>query len=191
MKFVLASANPHKVSEIRKILGDSSELLTPNDLGETREIPEDGSTLTENALQKAHFMYEAYGHPSIADDSGLEVEALNNEPGVYSARYAGEQKNSDDNIDLLLKNLAGHTNRKARFRTVIAYVGPKGEYTFEGTVEGTILTERHGTGGFGYDPVFLPDGYDKTFAEMTAAEKNAISHRARALEKFAAFLKER
>ncbi len=164
-------------------------ILSLKEIGCDEELPETQTTLEGNSLQKAAYIFGRFHLPCFADDTGLEVEALNGAPGVYSARYAGEQKNSDDNIALLLKNLSGKKNRKARFRTVITLIGLNGVKNFEGVVNGAILDHRRGHGGFGYDPVFLPDGFLKTMAEMTLGEKNLISHRGQAVKKLVDYLK--
>lgn len=175
--------------EIKELLPESIELIGLNDLGLREEIPETGKTLEENSLIKARVVYEKFSLPAFADDTGLEVRSLNNSPGVRSARYAGEQKSSSDNIDLLISELSDKTNRDAQFRTVITlYLQLNVFHQFEGKVTGRIIYERRGAQGFGYDPVFIPDGYDKTFAEMPLSEKNRISHRAKALRKFIDFL---
>jgi len=176
-KLIFATNNEHKVEEIRNKLGGIFEISTLKEIGCTEEIPEDSGTLEGNALQKAHYLYNNYGCNCFADDTGLEVEVLNNEPGVYSARYAGESKDSEANMDKLLYNLKDKSNRNARFRTVIALIIDGKEYLFEGIAKGIILTERHGSKGFGYDPIFQPDGYNQSFAELTMDEKNRISHR--------------
>lgn len=186
---VAATNNQHKLSEIRSAVGPDLRILSLDDIGCREELPETMDTLEGNSLQKASYVFDKYHHACFADDTGLEVESLNGAPGVYSARYAGEQKNSDDNIDLLLQNMRGKTDRKARFRAVITLVGRGGTHTFEGILPGTILHERRGQGGFGYDPVFLPDGYSRTLAEMTMDEKNEISHRGQAVKQLVAFLK--
>ena len=191
MKIVFATNNRHKLEEVRAVLGPGYELLTPQEVGVTEDIPEEQNTLEGNASQKSHYLYEKTGENCFADDTGLEVEALNGAPGVYSARYAGEEKNSAANMALLLENLKGVTNRNARFRTVISLILDGKEYIFEGEVKGHIVEELHGTGGFGYDPIFVPEGYMKTFAEMTPQEKNSMSHRGRAVEKLARFFRER
>jgi XTP/dITP diphosphohydrolase len=185
---VLATHNDHKAQEIMPLLPDWVEVKSLNDIGYEKEIPETGSNLEQNALQKAYHVFSKLGFDCFADDTGLEVEALMGAPGVYSARYAGAGATFDDNIDLLLKNLANEENRKAKFRTVICLIFNGKKWIFEGAVNGTITKERRGAGGFGYDPVFLPEGYQKTFAEMNLEEKNNISHRARALEKMISFL---
>ena len=188
MKIVFATHNAHKVSEVPAVLGSEYQLVTATEAGITEEIPETQPTIEGNALQKARYVYEHTGLNCFADDTGLEVEALNGAPGVYSARYAGEHVSYADNNVLLLKNLAGCENRKARFRTVIALIVDGKEYLFEGRVEGAIATEPHGEGGFGYDPLFVPEGSQLTFAEMSSEAKNKISHRGRAVAKLVAFL---
>ena len=203
MKIVFATNNKHKLDEIRDILGPSFEVLSLNDLGCHDDIPETGTTLEENARQKTQYIYDKYHCNVFADDTGLEVEALGGEPGVYSARYAAikdpnaESHDSEANMTTLLKELQGKDNRKARFRTVISLIlipptGGQGgrSYLFSGTVEGEIISERRGGEGFGYDPIFQPTGYDKTFAELGHDIKNKISHRANAVAKLAAQLKE-
>jgi XTP/dITP diphosphohydrolase len=187
-KWVFATNNLHKLQEIIEKTGNAFELLSLSELGFSGEIPEEADSLEGNAAQKAFFIYDRYGVNCFADDTGLEIDALKGAPGVYSARYAGEKCTFDDNIDKVLHELAGITNRKARFRTVIALVDNGRLVTFEGMIPGTITTGRKGTGGFGYDPVFMPDGYDRTFAEMSLAEKNAISHRALAVEKLITYI---
>mgnify|MGYP002536317188 FL=1 len=191
MKLYFATNNIHKLKEVQEVVGDSFQIESMRSLGINEDIPEDKQTLEGNALQKARFLYDRTGESCFADDTGLEVDALNGAPGVYSARYAGEAKNSLDNMALLLKNMSGIQNRKARFRTVIALILDGKEYLFEGIVNGTITEEPRGTAGFGYDPLFVPDGYSTTFAEMDSEAKNAISHRGRAVEKLAAFLLKR
>lgn len=188
MKIVFATHNAHKVSEFQAVLGSEYQLVTATEAGISEEIPETQPTIEGNALQKARYVYEHTGLNCFADDTGLEVEALNGAPGVYSARYAGEHVSYADNNKLLLKNLAGCQNRKARFRTVIALILDGKEHLFEGRVEGTIATEPHGEGGFGYDPLFIPEGSQLTFAEMSPEAKNGISHRGRAVAKLVAFL---
>ncbi len=190
MKLVFATNNAHKLEEVQAVVGDKFSILTLADIGCTDDIPETGDTFEANASQKSTYLYAKYGYDCFADDSGLEVVALNNEPGVYSARYSGT-RDMERNIDLLLQRLGDTANRQARFRTVISLRIGKAEYFFEGVVEGQIGFERQGDGGFGYDPLFTPNGYDKTFAQMTSAEKNAISHRAIAVAKLADFLRER
>lgn len=191
VKICFASNNKNKLNEIRPLLEPDFVVLSLEEIGCYDELPETQPTLEGNALQKAQFVFDKYKTPCFADDTGLEVEALNMAPGVYSARYAGEHKNSEDNIDLLLKNLGNAKNRKARFRSVIALVGLQKEpQLFEGIVNGEILYERKGSDGFGYDPVFQPAGFTKTFAEMSIAEKNVISHRGMAVQKLITFLKQ-
>ncbi len=189
MKLVFATNNQHKLKELQSILGDHFELLSLKDIGCFEEIPEEQPTLEGNARQKAFFVYEKYGYSCFADDTGLEIEALNGEPGVYSARYAGETKDPQANMDKVLANLENEENRKARFRTVISLVLDGNEKQFDGIVEGEITKEKRGGSGFGYDPIFLPTGYNKTFAEMDLSEKNKISHRARAVQKLVEYLK--
>ena len=187
-KIVFATNNKHKLEEIREILKDRFEIISLKEIGFTGDIPETGKTLRENASQKSHYIYERYGIDCFADDTGLEVEALNGEPGVYSARYAGENCTYEDNVNKLLKELGNEQNRKASFKTVISLILDDKEYLFEGKVDGVITKEKHGDGGFGYDPVFLPDGYEQTFAEMPLELKNKISHRGRATAKLVKFL---
>lgn len=188
MNLVFASNNQHKIREIRSILGNSFTLLSLNDVNIHEDIPEDEPLLEGNALSKARFVHHATGMNVFADDTGLEIEALNGLPGVHSARFAGENKDSSANIKKVLLLLGKTENRKARFRTVIALILENKEYLFEGIVNGSIICEKRGKEGFGYDPVFIPDGKTLTFAEMDLAEKNTISHRARAFEKLTEFL---
>lgn len=188
MDICFATNNAHKLEEIRVILGSKFKILSLEEIGCNEELPEERDTLEGNSLQKAEYVFQKYKVACFADDTGLEVEELNGAPGVYSARYAGEQRNSERNMNLLLKNLEGKGNRKARFRTVITLIQSKEVHQFEGIVKGTILKERKGKGGFGYDPIFMPVGYSKTLAEMSMEEKNQISHRARATEKLVEFL---
>ncbi len=185
---VFATNNSHKLEEVRAILGERFRIASLKEIGCTDDIPETADTLEGNAMQKARYVKEKFGYDCFADDTGLEVEALNGAPGVYSARYAGPGHDSEANMQKLLKELEGKTNRQARFRTVIALLLEGEKHTFEGIVPGTILTERRGTAGFGYDPVFVPEGFKETFAEMGNEEKNRISHRARAVQKLAEFL---
>lgn len=183
-KIVFASNNPHKLEELRKMVGPELAILSLSDIGCNDDIPETADTLEGNALIKASWVKEHYGYDCFADDTGLEVEALGGAPGVHSARYApGEGHDSKANTDLLLKNLAGESNRNARFRTVIALIKGHDTYMVDGIVEGHITATPAGGGGFGYDPVFMPDGWNKTFAEASADEKNAVSHRGRAVAK--------
>ena len=190
MRLVFATNNKNKLSEIRDILGKDIEILSLSDIGCNADIPETADTLEGNSMQKAGYIYDNYGMNVFADDTGLEVEALNGEPGVYSARYAGgEGHDSEANMKKLLQNMHGVTNRKARFRTSIALILDGERHLFEGIVNGEILTEKKGTDGFGYDPVFKPDGYDTSFAELGLEIKNKISHRANAIKKLSEFLK--
>ena len=209
MKIVFATNNEHKLSEIRAILGPSFEVVSLADIGCHEDIPETGQTLEENALMKAEYIYNKYHLSCFADDTGLEVEALNGAPGVYSARYASMDSNTSDtshdseaNMARLLRELANNNNRKARFRTVIALIEKKDIcpcgctsikqiHRFEGIVDGEITREKSGVEGFGYDPIFRPDGYDQTFAELGTDIKNQISHRARATAKLAEFLNDK
>ena len=188
---VFATNNLHKLEEVRDILGGSFRIASLKEIGCIDDIPETADTLEGNALQKARYVKDKFGYDCFADDTGLEVEALGGAPGVFSARYAGPGHDSEANMRKLLKELEGKTNRQAQFRTVVALLLEGQEYTFEGIVRGTILTERRGTAGFGYDPVFVPEGYAETFAEMGSEEKNRISHRARAVQKLADFLHKR
>lgn len=189
MKIVFATNNAHKLEELRQIAKNDLEILGLKDIGCDVDIPETGNSLEANALQKARYIHEHFGVNCFADDTGLEVDALNGAPGVMSARYAGgEGHDSQANMKLLLKNLSGVTDRKARFRTVIALIIDDKEYTFEGIVNGTIISEPQGKEGFGYDPIFQPTDWKKTFAEASAEEKNAISHRGRAVRKLMDFL---
>ncbi len=190
MELVFATNNKHKIREITDLLDDNFRILGLADLNITEDIPEEAETLEENALFKARYVHERSGLNVFADDTGLEVTALGGAPGVYSARYAGEGKSFDDNIEKLLGAMQGADERSARFRTVIALILDGSEYLFEGTVEGEITRDRRGTGGFGYDPVFLASGHDRTFAEIPLSEKNTISHRARAMRKLLEFLRE-
>lgn len=201
MKIVFATNNAHKLDEVRNILGADFEVVSLAEIGCTEDIPETGSTLKENAQQKAEYIYNKYGIACFADDTGLEVEALGGEPGIYSARYAainnaGEGHDSEANMNVLLQKLEGKENRNAHFKTVICLVGLNSEFCiqnsalfFEGIVEGCITTARSGAEGFGYDPIFKPEGYEQTFAELGNEIKNGISHRARAVAKLAEFLK--
>ena len=189
MKLCFATNNEGKVNEIRKLLGEGIELVSLKDIGCTEELPETGNTLESNSRQKAAFVFEKYHINCFADDTGLEVAALNGEPGVYSARYAGPDCNAEKNMDLLLQNLKGKSDRKAMFKSCITLV-IDGEYRqFFGTVEGEMTEEKMGTMGFGYDPIFRPEDSEKTFAEMTLDEKNKMSHRARAMAKLVEYLK--
>ena len=188
MELVFASANEHKVNEIRAIAGDAILLKSLNDIGCFDEIPETGSTFEENAGQKSRYIFDRYHCDCFADDSGLEIDALNGEPGVYSARYSGS-RDFEQNMQLVLDRLEGQKNRTARFRTVISLILNGKEHLFEGSIEGKITLQRSGTKGFGYDPIFQPDDYEISFAEMDPSEKNRISHRAIAVAKLISFLK--
>lgn len=188
-KLVFATGNSHKLQEVQDLLKEGFALSCLKDVNITEEIPETADNLKDNALQKAWYVYNKCGIPCFADDTGLEVETLDGAPGVYSARYAGEQKDSKLNMLLLLKNMNGKTNRNARFRTIIAYIDENTqEHIFEGEIRGQIIEHMAGTNGFGYDPIFVPEGYDKTFAELSSEIKNTISHRARAMEKFISYI---
>lgn len=185
---VFATNNAHKLFEIKNILDKNFTIVSLNELGCYDDIPETGDTLEENATQKSHYIYERHNVNCFADDTGLEIEAINGEPGVYSARYAGEGKSFADNMNLVLEKLKGIKNRKASFRTIISLIIDGKEYLFEGKVEGTITEEKYGIQGFGYDPIFLPLGYSKTFAQLSIEEKNKISHRGLAVQKLVYFL---
>jgi XTP/dITP diphosphohydrolase len=188
MELVFATNNQHKLQELQAILGNEFKLLSLKDIGCIEEIPEEQETLEGNANQKAAFVFNKYGYNCFADDTGLEIEALNGDPGVYSARYAGEEKSAEANMKKVLKKLAKINNRKARFRTVISLIIEGKENQFEGIVNGTILNEKRGGSGFGYDPIFEPEGFTESFAEMELTEKNKISHRGRAVQKLVGFL---
>ena len=189
MKIVFATNNKHKLEEIKDILGKDFEIVSLAEIGCHEDIPETGLTLEENARQKSTYIVEHYNHDCFADDTGLEVDALNGEPGVHSARYAeGTDHDSEANMRKLLSKMANVKDRTARFRTVISLIINGVEHQFEGRVEGRIATEKHGTEGFGYDPIFIPEGYDKNFAELGEEVKNQISHRARAVKKLAEYL---
>jgi len=187
MKFVFATNNSHKLEEARNII-KSHEVMSLKDLNIDVEIPEDHETLAENSLQKAQFIYEITNMNVFADDTGLEIEALDGRPGVYSARYAGEGCNFADNVKKVIEELKGQSNRRAAFRTVLVMIMDGKEYMFEGRVDGHIIEESVGRKGFGYDPIFVPEGYNQTFAQMTAELKNSMSHRARAFHKVVEFL---
>jgi XTP/dITP diphosphohydrolase len=188
MTIIFASHNDNKIAEIRAMLPDSITLLGLNDIGFHDEIPETAQTIEGNAILKADYITRKFGHDCFADDTGLEVDALNGAPGVYSARYAGEQKNVEDNMDKLLAELSGKADRNARFKTVIALNLNGSQHLFTGIVEGEITTERQGNQGFGYDPIFQPEGFSKTFAEFSMDEKAAASHRGKAVQKLINFL---
>ncbi len=185
---VFATQNPNKIKEISQVLRGKVVVRGLAELGQKEELPETGATLRENALQKARFVAEKFNVNCFSDDTGLEVEALNGAPGIYSARYAGEERSPEKNMDKLLAELVGKSSRKACFKTVIALILEGKEHFFEGKVEGVITEKKAGTGGFGYDPVFQPSGESRTFAEMLPGEKNALSHRARAVNKLVEFL---
>lgn len=187
-KLIFATNNKHKLEEIRAIVGNHYKLLSLSDINFSGEIPETSPTIAENAIQKARYILDLYAGNCFADDTGLEVDALNGAPGVYSARYAGENATYAENVNKLLHEMHGIKNRKACFKTVIALFWEEQLYQFEGKICGTITTETSGESGFGYDPVFLPDGYQQTFAEMDASLKNKISHRAIASQKLIQFL---
>lgn len=191
MDIIFATHNEHKTREARAILGDEWQLKNLREVGCMEEIPETSDTLQGNALQKAQYVVEHYHTHCFADDTGLEIEALDGRPGVYSARYAGEHCTYQDNVDKVLAEMKGKTNRKACFKTVVALILDGETHLFEGRVDGIIIEEPRGSAGFGYDPVFQPDGYDQTFAEMGDELKNSISHRARAMQKLMDFLKNR
>ena len=191
MKIIFATNNAHKLSEVQAVLGEGFELVTPRMCGVEEDIPETAETLEGNASQKSHYLYEKTGLDCFADDTGLEVEALGGAPGVHSARYATDGHDFAANNRLLLKNMEGQENRRARFRTVISLIEGGEEHLFEGIVEGRIIDHESGTEGFGYDPLFVPEGFDRTFAEMSADEKNEISHRGRAVRKLVAYLHEK
>ena len=188
MELIFATHNAHKLEEIREAVPDFVKVMSLFDMGFSGEIPETGTTLAENASQKSRYVKERFGADCFADDTGLIVDALGGAPGVYSARYAGENASYDDNVEKLLRALNGRNDRKARFCTVISLLLDGREYFFEGTVEGRILEGRRGEGGFGYAPVFMPDGFDRTFAQMSLDEKGLISHRGRAVRAMADFL---
>ena len=188
MKLVFATNNQHKLRELQQILGDKIQLLSLKDINCFEEIPENQETLEGNASEKSFFIFNKYGYNCFADDTGLEIDALNGEPGVYSARYAGEEKNAEANMQKVLQKMHEIKNRKARFRTVISLVIDGHESQFEGVINGIILPERKGEEGFGYDPIFQPDGFEESFAEMNAEQKNQISHRGRAVHKLVEFL---
>jgi XTP/dITP diphosphohydrolase len=188
-KLVFATNNPHKLKEVSQILGDRIEILSLKDIHCDTDIPETAYTLEGNALLKAEYIHKNYGLDAFADDTGLEIEALNNKPGIYSARYAGENKSDRANMLKILRKLESIGNRNAQFRTVIVLILDDKIHLFEGTIKGTIIKEKKGEAGFGYDPIFVPEGYDKTFAELGDDIKNTISHRAIAVKKLSDFLK--
>lgn len=188
MELIFATHNPNKLKEVQIMMPDHVKLLSLDDIGLNDDIPETAGTIAGNAIQKVNYVKQRYDLPVFADDTGLEVLSLNNEPGVYSARYAGDHKNSDDNMSLLLEKLGTSTDRKARFVTVIALALNRHELIFEGVCEGEITKERSGTAGFGYDPIFSPNGYQTTFAQMSLTEKATISHRGIALRRLIDYL---
>jgi XTP/dITP diphosphohydrolase len=188
MRLCFATNNKHKLQEVAQAVDKRFSIVSLADLNCFEELPETKDTLEGNSFQKAEYIFNQYHIPCFADDSGLEVEALHQAPGVYSARYAGDHRSDNDNIDLLLKNLYGIDNRRARFRTIITLLGLGGIHSFEGVVQGIILTTRKGYQGFGYDPIFQPEGHNRSFAEMDIQEKNKISHRAIAIRKLIDFL---
>jgi len=190
MELCFATNNQHKLDEVSQLLGDSFKVVSLEAIGCTEELPEEQDTLEGNSLQKAKYVSDKFNISCFADDTGLEVEILGGAPGVYSARYAGEQRSSEDNMNLLLEKLVNQTNRKARFRTVITLILDNQTYQFEGIANGEILESKRGEKGFGYDPLFLPEGMNKSMAELTSTEKNAISHRGEAVRKLVAFLKQ-
>lgn len=187
-KLIFATNNSHKLREVREIAGSSIKIISLKEINFESEIPETQDTIEANALQKARFIFDKTGLDCFADDTGLEVDALDGRPGVYSARYAGEQCNFDDNIRKVLSEMGHEVNRKARFHCVVTLILKGKEYSFEGKVEGVILPEKKGSEGFGYDPVFLPDGFNQTFAEMPPYLKNGISHRGKAVTRMVRFL---
>ena len=191
MKIVFATNNAHKLNEVRQVVGSSFEIVSLRECGITEDIPENEPTLEGNALAKARYIYARTGLDCFADDTGLEVDALGGEPGVRSARYATDGHDDEANKRLLLERMSGVENRAAQFRTAVALILDSKEYLFEGVVRGAIAAEQHGECGFGYDPLFFPEGGDRTFAEMSGEEKNAISHRGRAVRKLAEFLQEK
>ncbi len=191
MKLCMATNNAHKIEEIKPFFSGDIQLLSLAEIACHEELPETGDTLEANSWQKAQYVWDNYGVSCFADDTGLEVEALGGEPGVYSARYAGPARDSRANMELLLRKLEGEENRRAQFRTIITLILNREKYAFEGIVRGVILGAPRGTGGFGYDPLFVPEGYAQTFAEMNLGEKNKISHRGRAVEALIRFFRER
>lgn len=188
LSILFATANPNKVREVLELLDDGINIVSLKEIGCYEDIPETQPTIEGNALQKARYVIDNYKVDCFAEDTGLEIEALNGEPGVYSARYAGEKRDSEANMALVLKKLEGKTNRKAHFKTVVALSINGEEFTFEGIAKGHIATSKSGMKGFGYDPIFIPEGYDISFAEMSQEEKNKISHRGKAIDKLKSFL---
>ena len=190
MELIIASQNQNKLVEFKKILGDKINLLSLSDIGLNQEIPENEKTIKKNAMFKAKFVNTQTGKNVFADDTGLEIDSLNGEPGVYSARYSGVERNSDKNIELVLRKLKNKSNRNSRFKTIISLIIDGKSVNFEGVVEGKITEEKRGSNGFGYDPIFQPNGYSSTFGEMSLKEKNKISHRSIAINKMVQYLKE-
>jgi XTP/dITP diphosphohydrolase len=190
ISIVFATGNPNKVKEVNELLDDGIKIVSLEAIGCQEDIPETQPTIEGNALQKARYVVENYKVDCFAEDTGLEIEALNGEPGVFSARYAGEQRDSEANMALVLEKLANQNNRKAHFKTVVALSLNGKEYLFEGIAKGEISIKKDGEKGFGYDPIFIPEGFDKSFAQMTSVEKNAISHRGKAINKLKKFLNE-
>ena len=190
MKLVFATNNQNKVNEIKSLLGEGVEIVSLKDIGCNEELPETQETLEGNALQKARYVADNYNVNCFADDTGLEIESLNGAPGVYSARYAGVECKAEDNMTKVLAELGDKENRLAKFRTIVALIIKGEEHSFEGKIDGSITRSKSGSDGFGYDPIFQPNGFDITFSEMSMAEKNAISHRGKAVAKLVAFLKE-
>lgn len=188
-RIIFATSNPNKVREVKEMLDGQYEVLSLKDIGCFEDIPETAPTFEGNALQKARYVLDKFGYDCFSEDTGLEIDALNGEPGIYTARYAGPERDADSNMAKAIKELKGKTNRGAQFRTAMALIIAGKEHIFEGIVRGTIREARSGSGGFGYDPIFEPEGYDITFAEMDKEEKNKISHRGRALRKLIEFLK--
>ena len=191
MKIVFATNNPNKLAEIRQLMPEGIEILSLKDINCLQELPETSETLEDNAAQKAYYVYDNYGHNCFSDDTGLEIEVLDGRPGVYSARYAGPECRAEDNIQKILAEMKGEENRDASFRTIISLVIDGREFQFEGQIEGQIIPEKWGDQGFGYDPIFLPDGYEESFAQMTVEEKNIISHRGLAVKKLIQFLQKK
>ena len=188
LQLVFASSNKNKIKEIQQLVPSDIQILSLEDIGCDVDIPETADTIEGNAILKANYVTKNYGYPCFADDSGLEIDALNGEPGVYSARYAGLQRNDDDNMSKVLANLQNQTNRRANFKTVIALNMNDEQHLFTGIINGEIIHEKRGTNGFGYDPIFVAETYDKTFAELSMEEKSAISHRGRAVKQLISFL---
>jgi XTP/dITP diphosphohydrolase len=191
MKIIFATNNTHKVIEAQKVLGNNITLIMPKEIGAEEEIPENGLTLEANAEEKCRYIWDKFHLPCFADDTGLEVEALKGAPGVYTARYAGESKDTEANMNKLLHELSGKENRKAQFRTAIALIIEGKLYRFEGVLKGSIAKSKSGMEGFGYDPVFIPEEYNKTLAELSLNEKNTISHRGKSMRALSRFLQER